>query len=366
MPLNPLRDALSRSARAAAGVDSPFRSLAEEALNGFRATRSELLRQVRRGDLTPKVARQRAAEAADALRRDLLARAETFSPASRPFVERLTQIGEARRSAREALSIEGLQRETNRLLRQTLIEQQLVNRQVEFEGRTYVRPMTGGAPAPSLQGLLAFHEEATQAGDDAAREWARRQLEGLRSRTTAPEDLQRIDMACDRPDRVNPRIVARYIEAMSAADASDLERFATEALTSSDANACCAAFALAREAPEGMAARWVRDVLEGISRFPDAAIQSLRAWEAEARSREVQAAQAHAEHILALAEAEVRSIEDAAPSAEEIRRQERIASRPAAAAHEPIGLTLDRRGLSPDEFASLQAEAATQESSEGL
>jgi hypothetical protein len=354
MSLNPLRAGLSRSGLAAARQSTPFQQQAESALAGLRAVRADLEAQVRRGDLTTKVARQRMAAAAEALRADLLARSESFSPAPRVFVDRLKEISEERRAARETMSVESLQRETNRLLRQTLIEQQLVNRLAEFEGRAYVRPMGGGAPAPTLDGLLAFHEEAARGGDDAAQEWARRQLESFRSRATDAAEQQRIDAACDRPERVNPRIVARYVEGLGGADASALEEFAAQALASGDANACCAAFVLARESSEGMAARWVRSVLDGLVRFPDAALSTLRAWEADARGRDHEAARAQAEYTIALAETEARALRDTTPSPDDLRRQARVEARPLAAPNEPIGLNLARRGLTPQEYAQSQ------------
>lgn len=355
MPLNPLRDGLVRLGVTARRDESPFRAEADAALAGFRAGRDELERQVRRGELTAKVARERAGELAASLRRDLVGRSEGFRTASRSFGERLVQASEMRARPSATRSIDALQRETNRLLRQTLVEQQLVNRAIEFEGRTFVRPMTGGAPAPTLGSLLAFHAEALRVGDEAAQEWARRQLEGLRTRVVSEEDHRRIDAACDRPDRVNPRIVARYVEAMRGAEAPAMEAFVAESLGSSDANACCAAFVLAREAPEGEAARWVRSVLEGLGAFPDAALSTLRAWDAEACRQEADAARARAEYAAAMAESEARSLEAAAPSEAELRRQARVASRPVAEAGEPIGLNLARRGLSAEEFAAREA-----------
>src|SRR6185437_10047896 len=132
----------------------------------------------------------------------------------RIFLDRLVEVGNARKRARERQSTEGLQRETNRLLRQTLIEQQLQSRAAEFEGRTFVRPAHGGVPVPTLDALLSFHEMAGNAGDEAAMEWARRQLEGFRTRVVEPQDQRRIDLACDRPDLVNPRLVETYVESL--------------------------------------------------------------------------------------------------------------------------------------------------------
>ena len=202
--------------------------------------------------------------------------AESFRPLSPILLDRLVEVGNARKRVRENQSLEGLQRETNRLLRQSLIEQQLQSRAGEFEGRGFVRPALGGPPAPTLDSLLRFHETARQSGDEAALEWARRQLEGFRGRVTEPEDQRRIDLACDRPDRVNPRRVGAHVEAMRDQGVEALERFVSRALEERNASACMAAFRLARQAPEGNRLRWVRMVLNGLGQFPDVALSALR------------------------------------------------------------------------------------------
>ncbi len=349
MSLVPHRDTLNPTFLRATGHETPFRAEADVALAGFQAIRSDLERQVRRGDLTPKVARERANNAARQLREQLLHKAEGYSPTPRVFLNRLIEADNARRRSREHQSAEGLQRETARLLRQMLVEQQLVNRAAEFEGQAFVRSMTGGIPAPTLDSLLSFHAQAAQAGDDAAQEWARRQLEAMRSRTFSPDDQRRIDLACDRPDRLNPRLVARYVEAMTERPVEEREQFVAEALQSHDASACAAAFVLAREAPEGVAARWVRSVLESLETFPDAALATVRSWEADARHADADAARAAAEYAAALAEADAHFPGLEAPSAAEVERLHRLQGRPVAQPDEPIGLNLQRRGLLRDE-----------------
>jgi hypothetical protein len=358
MNLNPSRAALAHAGLRAFGSETPFRPEADAALSAFRVRRADLERQVRRGDLTPRVARETAAAEAARLRDDLRARAESFHAAPRAFLDRLIEASEARRHALENQSLEGLQRETNRLMRQLLVEQQLVHRSEEFEGRAFVRSMSGGAPAPTLDSLLAFHDQAAQAGDDSASEWARRQLESFRSKTINPDDQTRIDLACDRPDRLNERLVARYVEALRDFDADSRERFVSEAIGSRDANACVSAFLLAREAPEGASARWVRQVIDGLRDFPDSALTALRAWEADARRSETAAALSAAEYASALAEAEARFPGLQAPSDADLARRSRIASRPLAAPDEPVGLSLSKRGRLPDDPAPAEPTVA--------
>lgn len=344
MSLNPHRDTLARAGRDAARRDTPFQAQADAALAGFQAVRRDLERRVHQGEMTVKVARGRAAEAASRMRELLVPLTEGFSPVPRVFLDRLIGASEARKAARDHASVESLHRETNRLLRQTLIEQQLASRAAEFEGRAFTRPMAGGLPAPTLDSLLRFHETASQAGDDSAMEWGRRQLEAIRVRTLADADVRRIDSACDRPDHLNPRIVSRYVEALREASPETLETFVSESLASRDANACAATFTLAREAPEGTSSRWVRAVLDGLEQFPDAALSVLRAWEVEARSEDAEAARARAEFAATVAEADARFPGLEPPSPAELERMERIEARPVAGPDEPIGLNLARRG----------------------
>ena len=337
------RESLDRS--------SSFQVEAEAALSIFRSIRSDLERQVRRGDLTVKIARERAADASIELRDRLLKQSEGYSPTPRVFLDRLVEADKARKLAKETLSIEGLQRETNKLLRQHLLEQQLQARAGEFEGKTYLRPVTGGDPSPTLDALLGFHRTASDSGDEVALEWSRRQLEGFRNRVFNQDDLRRIDLATDRPDRVNPRIIDVYVEAMKDRSGEDLETFAEKAVDDGDANACIAAFALARQSPDGPRVRWVRKVLTGLPDFPEVALTTLRGLEAEARSSEAEAARAQAEFAIARAEAEVGLDGLEAPTERDRERVVQMESRPVARPGEAIGLTLDRRGaINESEF----------------
>jgi len=351
MALHPFREALRLAGSHALGHESSFKPEADAALSRFQSLRDDLERQVRRGDLTVKVARQKAEDAAARLKADLRKQSEGYSPIPRVFLDRLVEASSARSRARDRLPVEGLQRETNRLLRQTLIEQQLMNRSREFEGKTFVRSMTGGQPAPTLDSLLIFHETSTNAGDEAAREWTRRHLEAMRTWVSDPADQRRIDLACDRPDEVNPRLVASYMDAVRAGDPEGVGPFVESALDSRDANACVAAFLLAREEPLGTAVRWVRDVLHGLSDFPEAALGTLRSIEAEARGGDAEAVRAQADYAVALAEAQVRFSGVEAPTEADLARRERIQAKPVARLGQPIGLALERRGFEPGSLA---------------
>ena len=345
MPLNP-KTAAQRAGFDALNSSNPLRAEADAALAAFRQTRDDLKQQVKRGDLTPRVARQRASQSAAELRASLEQRAlEQQAKSADAFLSRLLEV-ETQRQAPP--SLEALQQETNRLLRQNLIEQQLQSRLQEFESQAHVRPLNGGRAAPTLQSLLAFHEQATRADDQAAREWARRELEAHRSRVVLEEDRRRIDTACDRPDRVNPAIVSRYLEALENAAEDQVERFVTEAIQSRDASACCAAFAIARQttttsdnpAEHPLALL----VLDGVSDFPDQALASLKQWEANRQQAEALDIQQAVEAASALAESESRLSYLKAPSESFLRNQDRMAALPVAEPNQPIGLTLAYRG----------------------
>ena len=221
-------------------------------------------------------------------------------------------------------------------------------------GKPFSARSPGAAPAPTLDGLLAFHRTANDSGDEVALEWSRRQLEGFRNRVFNDDDLRRIDLATDRPDRVNPRLIDVYVEAMKERSSDELETFADKAVDNGDANACIAAFVLARQAPDGPRVRWVRKILSALPDFPDAALTTLRGLEAEARASEAEAARAQAQFAIARAEAEVGLDGLEAPTARDLERLARIESRPVARPGEAIGLALERRGaIDESEFRSL-------------
>lgn len=204
------------------------------------------------------------------------------------FLNRTIDTINQRARSRESVSLEGLQRETNRLLRQLVIEQQIQGREREFEARTFnKRPPS----CPSNLGrLFAFHDSATNAGDDAAREWARRKLVERQADAPDIETYRRIGEACARPDVFDRRLADRYVSAMEDQGNDALERFLAEAVASKDVNACVAAFLLAHGSEEGTRSRWVRLVLNAMTDFPDAALRAMRGIGAELVAQEEGAA----------------------------------------------------------------------------
>jgi hypothetical protein len=350
MALNPNTDALRRSA-AAIRTGGPFQAVAAAAIESFQSLRGELAAQVRAGRLTPRVAREKASEAAASLRDDLIGRAAAVRPASATLADAVAASIESRRASAARPSFGTLQRETNRLLRQNLIEQQLASRASEFESRAFHRPLGGGAPAPSLEGLLAFAAQADGEADESAREWARRQLEAFRPFVHTAEEMRRIDAVCDRPEQVNPRTVARYLEALAEAPAEELDRFATEAIASRDASACVAAVLLASEMPgdDAAPAQWVQTVVEGLDRLPDAALAAIRNHLDAEQQVTTQTAMASAEAAADRMAAEARMPSLAAPRDDQVARLARAEALPVATSGQPIGLVPGFRGQIPVE-----------------
>lgn len=331
MALNPLRESLGRTIHRPPQIDSPFRPVADAALGAFRAKRIEAERRVGTGDLTLKAAREEVEQASAALRDDLARRSDQYSPVGSIFADRLADGAARRAEASRRRSAEDLQRETIDLLRRGLIEQQIASRAAEFEASTHVRPIAGGLPSTSIDRMLAFHDEADHGGDEAGREWARRQLESLRGRAFDEEDQLKIDHACQRPHQVNERLVAASVADLQGRSDGEIDVFVTHALERLDATACVAAFIVARRSLDPIGRPWVRRILDAVDRFPDAALTSLGAWETRERADEAHAARLHAEYVaeVAASEAKLRGLR--APTDLDLARLERLATRPLAA-----------------------------------
>jgi hypothetical protein len=325
---SPLNEALGRRYVRRPAIDTPFQKVAEDALATFRAARTNVEKRVKTGDLTLKAAREEVAQAAALLRESLASRSNRYSPVSSVFAERLADGAARRAEANRRRGLEDLQKETNELLKKSLVEQQIQARSGEFEGITHVRPIAGGQPATSVDRMLAFHEDSTRAGDDAGREWARRQLEGLRSRAYSEEEQLQIDRACQRPDRVNERLVSATIDDLDSRGDSELEVYVTHALESLDATSCVAAFILARRATDPIDRPWVRRILQALESFPDAALASLADWETKERIAEAEAARTYAEYAIELADSEAKLKGLRPPTEIELTRLSRLANLP--------------------------------------
>ena len=214
--LNPLRDKLSLAGRESQDRSSPFRVEAESALSlVFGLPEVDLERQVRRGDLTVKVARERAAAASARPPRPAPegVRGVQPDPSGLP-----RSPGRGRQGPQAG---EGISLDRGPPARDQQAAPPAPGRAaVAGPGR---RVRGEDLPPPDRPGASRRRRSmacspstgpSSDSGDEVALEWSRRQLEGIRNRVFNDDDLRKIDLATDRPDRVNPRLIDVYVEAM--------------------------------------------------------------------------------------------------------------------------------------------------------
>jgi len=75
---------------------------------------------------------------------------------------------------------------------------------------------------------------ASDSGDEVALEWSRRQLEGFRNRVFNEDDIRKIDLATDRPDRVQSPDRRRLCRVARGLSADELETFVEKAIDGGD------------------------------------------------------------------------------------------------------------------------------------
>src|SRR4051812_5833464 len=103
MALHPFREALGIAGITAFRHESSFKAEADAALSHFQAIRDDLERQVKRGDLTVKVAREKAQAAAAQLKAELGKKVAGYSPVPKVFIDRLTEASNTRKRSRDHL-----------------------------------------------------------------------------------------------------------------------------------------------------------------------------------------------------------------------------------------------------------------------
>lgn len=308
-----------------------FARVADDAVRYFEGRRADVLARVRSGDVTPKAAREELAGYAAQIREHLTGNARGLAARSPVFFDVAVKAKEARDRANASPAPDALQRETVRLLRELVVEQQMTTRKAEFEGRAFARRSTTAAPAPTIASVLAFHKRSVEANDDAAVEWSRRQLEALRPLTIDPAELHKIDVATMRPGSPVPHLAETMVERLKA-DPWRIEGFVnevTKAGAGGDATAALAAGMLAREAfeaAEGNGAAvpaWAGDFAAKLAGLPTAALAHLVEGLTRDREAEVEASVAHAEHALSTIDrdAALKGVE--APTNAELQAAER-------------------------------------------
>ncbi len=344
MNLNPKSHPSFQNHRLLNSPPAPRTGQFDAAVADLRRLKDDLQGQVRRGETTLRMAREAYRAQVESARNRIQADATGQLRQEHPLASRLRCALLQSQQDTATPSLETLQRETNRLLKLNLVEQQILARQREFEAKTHVRTSPAAPPAPTVDSLILFHQQAKVQKDEAATEWARRQLDVIRPQVVSAQSLEQIDRATEQADRPNPRIIDRYIRALEPADAAERERFVSEALASADPDACIVAYLMARDVEDGHRVRWVRQLADGLDRFPTEAIEALCKIEDQERERRGSAIDGEVQDVLRDLSHDNGLPDSLAPSPEHMEHQSRIAARPLAQPGESIGLAVNRRG----------------------
>lgn len=126
-------------------------------------------------------------------------------------------------------SAETLAKETRDLMKALLVEQQITNRRAELEAKGYAS-MAGGAPIPDPLRLLSLAEST----DDAAREWARRELAGVLPHVADDTTRRRVQAAVRAPGELDPAEVRQAAAAVLQRPPADWKRALEDAITRQD------------------------------------------------------------------------------------------------------------------------------------
>lgn len=326
----------------AAQTPSAFATHAAEFVDTFASHRAAVESQIRAGDLGLRQAREHLAKLAAQATADLAERAGRFTVVP-PHLRQLIDRAEAtQRTARESKGTDALLRDLIALHRETIRESQLATRAQTFQARRDAIESAidlnhkRGQPG-TLAGLRAYHDEAVASGDDAATEWARRELRAMRP-TVGPDDQRTIDHVTRRPDVVTPSLVSEHLADLQRMDDTGRAAFAAKVAAEPDASAAVALWSFAA-AFEGKAGDWRNKALASIDTLPEAAVADLSRWESTHRQADADAARVHADlaadrirQLASLEGVEPPSAQDLALQAVAARESARIAERSGSAA----------------------------------
>jgi hypothetical protein len=252
------------------------------------------------------------------------------------------RLMESVRNRKKNKTSEALQGEILEVMHRNLVELQIRNRRLEFEGRTYLKNGANQVATASMEKLFEYLDESEMKEDQAAVEWVRRQMEQLRPFVVSPEIMERIDQSCDRPGSLNLRLVEKYQKAIAEriSEPGFIEALLDQAIEQNDANACSAVFQMAREELQLIRPEAQLKLMAVIDKFPSQAFSdALRVdrdanRDAEARTEQFQAMS------LAYIEQSARLEDAKQPSESDLKRRMEIKAREALPADEPIGLVI--------------------------
>jgi hypothetical protein len=338
--LNPRRNSVSSiETEVLNGFSDAIKKPFEERMTNFNQSKSDLIQMVSDGEMTVKAARKRAGELAGEMQMVVETAVNQMKGQGSPLSLRLM---ESVRNRKKNKTSEALQGEILEVMHRNLVELQITNRKVEFEGRTYLKNGANQVATASMEKLFEYLDESEMKEDQAAVEWVRRQMEQLRPFVVSPEIMERIDQSCDRPGSLNLRLVAKYQKAIGEriSEPGFIEALLDQAIEQNDANACSAVFQMAREELQLIRPEAQLKLMAVIDKFPSQAFSdALRVdrdanRDAEARTEQFQAMS------LAYIEQSARLEDAKQPSESDLKRRMEIKAREALPADEPIGLVI--------------------------
>jgi hypothetical protein len=338
--LNPRRNSVSRiETEVLNGFSDAIKKPFEERMTNFNQSKSDLIQMVSDGEMTVKAARKRAGELAGEMQMVVETAVNQMKGEGSPLSLRLM---ESVRNRKKNKTSEALQGEILEVMHRNLVELQITNRKVEFEGRTYLKNGANQVATASMEKLFEYLDESEMKEDQAAVEWVRRQMEQLRPFVVSPEIMERIDQSCDRPGSLNLRLVEKYQKAIGEriSEPGFIEALLDQAIEQNDANACSAVFQMAREELQLIRPEAQLKLMAVIDKFPSQAFSdALRVdrdanRDAEARTEQFQAMS------LAYIEQSARLEDAKQPSESDLKRRMEIKAREALPADEPIGLVI--------------------------
>jgi hypothetical protein len=338
--LNPRRNSVSRiETEVLNGFSDAIKKPFEERMTNFNQSKSDLIQMVSDGEMTVKAARKRAGELAGEMQMVVETAVNQMKGEGSPLSLRLM---ESVRNRKKNKTSEALQGEILEVMHRNLVELQITNRRVEFEGRTYLKNGANQVATASMEKLFEYLDESEMKEDQAAVEWVRRQMEQLRPFVVSPEIMERIDQSCDRPGSLNLRLVEKYQKAIGEriSEPGFIEALLDQAIEQNDANACSAVFQMAREELQLIRPEAQLKLMAVIDKFPSQAFSdALRVdrdanRDAEARTEQFQAMS------LAYIEQSARLEDAKQPSESDLKRRMEIKAREALPADEPIGLVI--------------------------
>lgn len=273
---------------------NPFESIATAAERRLAEEKAAIRRQIADRRITDVVGRERLAVVAANLKSELKAERDKVSIVPKAFVGALAREAQDRPARRMPRTLEersvSLAERTAKAMESMVLEQQLVTRKSEFEGLTFSK-LTGQGPAstpptPVFDKLLALADWARRAGDPAASEFARRQLEAMRPMRPTPEDQAAIDAAVERDDLISPGRVTAIVDAFTGKDDATLAKLAEGVWKAGGVSDWAALYALAerhtmKAGDNDPIPAWVAETLAKVRDLPDDALTYLRKSEAD-------------------------------------------------------------------------------------